>query len=132
MEMDKPYEASPDAETVFDDMYWSISRLAQDGEVYLPDERVSREQALKVGTIFGAYYVLKEDVLGSLEPGKFADYLVLDRDYLTIPEEDIQNIRILMTSVGDKVVHLVPSLARELGMETQGAAVELGGPQANY
>ena len=132
MEMDKPYEASPDAETVFDDMYWSITRRAQDGEVYLPDERVSREQALKVGTVFGAYYVLKEDVLGSLEPGKFADYLVLDRDYLTIPEDDIQNIRILMTSVGDKVVHLVPSLARELGMEPRGAAVELGGPQANY
>jgi predicted amidohydrolase YtcJ len=132
MEMDKPYEASPAAETVFDDMYWSISRKAQDGKIYMPDERVTREQALKVGTIFGAYYVLKEDVLGSLEPGKFADYLVLDRDYLTIPEEDIQNIRILMTSVGDKIVHLVPSLGRELGMDPLGAAVELGGPQAQY
>jgi len=132
MEMDKPYEASPAGENVFTDMYWSITRKAQDGKVYLPDERVSREQALKVGTIFGAYYVLKEDVLGSLEPGKFADYLVLDKDYLTIPEDQIPTIRILMTSVGDKIVHLVPSLGQELGMAPRGAAVELGGPQARY
>ena len=93
---------------------------------------ISREIALKTGTIWGSYYVLKEDVLGSLEPGKFADFLVLDRDYLTIPEEQIEEIRILMTAVGGKIVHLVPSLAKELGMQPTGAQVELGGPAAKY
>ena len=56
----------------------------------------------------------------------------LDRDYLTVPEQEIEDIRILMTMVGGRVVHLVPSLARELGMSPKGAEVELGGPAAAY
>ena len=130
IEMDKPYENS-DA-TVFDALSWSITRQAIDGKVYAQNQRIGRQVALKTGTIWGAYYVLKEDVLGSLEPGKFADFLVLDRDYLTIPEDEIEDIRILMTMVGGRLVHLVPSLAKELGMQPTGAQVELGGPAANY
>jgi len=87
---------------------------------------------LKTATIWPANYVLKEKALGSLEAGKFADLLVLDKDYLTVPEEQIPNIRIFMTLVGGKIEHLVPSLARELGMQPRGAAVELGGAPASY
>ncbi len=130
IELDKPYEVS-DA-TVFDDLSWAVSRKGQDGKVYAQHQGISREVALKSGTIWGAYYVLKEDLLGSLEKGKFADFLVLDRDYLTIPEDQIDDIRILMTMVGGKVVHLVPSLARELRMQPKGAQVELGGPASKY
>ena len=129
-ELDKPYEVT-DA-TVFDDIYWMMSRKGQDGKVYAQHQGVSREVALKIGTTWGSYYVLKEDVLGSLEKGKFADFLVLDRDYLTTPEDQIEDIRILMTMVGGKVVHLVPSLARELRMQPAGAQVELGGPASKY
>lgn len=132
IEMDKPYEASEKGENAFTYLYWSISRKAQDGKVYLPNERITREEALKTATIWGAYYVLKENQLGSLQPGRFADFIVLDKDYLTIPEEQIPSIRVMMTALGGKVVHLVPSLARELGMTPRGAAVELGGPQAQY
>ena len=130
IELDKPYELVE--ANVFTDLYWAITRIAYDGKVYAPNQRITREQALKVGTIWPAHYVLKEDVLGSLERGKFADLVVLDRDYLTIPEEEIPDIRILMTMLGGKVEHLVPSLAQELGMQPKGAAVELGGPAANY
>lgn len=129
MELDKPY--LNDA-TVFTALSWSVTREAMDGKVYAPHQKISREIALKTGTIWGAYYVLKEDVLGSLEPGKLADFLVLDKDYLTVPEEDIDKLRILMAAVGGKVEHLVPSLAKELGMEPRGAQVELGGPAAGY
>ena len=130
IEIDKPYELT-DA-NAFTDLYWAISRKAHDGKVYAPNQRITRELALKTATIWPAYYVLKEDLLGSLERGKFADFLVLDRDYLTIDEEQIPEIRILMTLVGGEVEHLVPSLARELGMQPKGAAVELGGAPSRY
>ena len=87
---------------------------------------------LKAATLFGAYYAMREDQLGSLEPGKFADLIVLDRDYLTIPVDDIQHIRVLMTMVAGKVVHLVPSLASEWRMQPTGAQVQLGGPAAQW
>ena len=129
-ELDKPYFNTN--ANVFTALSWSISRKAMDGKVYAADQKISREVALKTGTIWPAYYVLKEDVLGSLERGKFADFLVLDRDYLTVPEEEIGSIRVLMTMVGGKIEHLAPSLAKGLSLEARGAQVELGGPAANY
>ena len=130
IEIDKPIELTD--QNAFIDLLWTIQRKGQDGKVYAPNQKISREVALKTATIWGAYYVLKENVLGSLEPGKLADFLVLDRDYLTIPEDQIDKIRILMTVVGDKVVHLTPSLAKELGMQAKGAAVELGGVEGKW
>ncbi len=109
-----------------------ITRKGWDGKVYGADQAVDRQTALKIATIWGAYYVLRENVLGSLEPGKWADFAVLDRDYLTIPAEDIANIRVLMTVVGGKVIHLAPSLAREIGMQPAGAQVALGGPASRW
>ena len=94
--------------------------------MYAPDQAVGRGLALKSATVFGAYYMMKEKELGSLEPGKLADFIVLDRDYTTIPERDIENIRVLMTVVGGKIVHLVPSMAGELGLEPIGAQHETG------
>ena len=55
-----------------------------------------------------------------------ADLLVLDRDYLTIPSEEIENLRVLMTVVGGKIEHLVPPLSAELGLAPQGAQYETG------
>jgi predicted amidohydrolase YtcJ len=129
-EVDKPIELTDT--NLFLQLYWVITRKAEDGKVYSPKEKISREIALKVATTWASHYVLKEDVMGSLERGKFADYLVLDRDYLTIPEEEIPDVRVLMAVVGNKVTHLVPSLADELGMEPAGAAVLLGGAEASY
>ena len=64
--------------------------------------------------------------------GKFADFIVLDKDYMTIPEDQIKDIRVLMAVLGGRTVHLVPSLAREIGMQPAGAQVELGGPGSRY
>jgi predicted amidohydrolase YtcJ len=113
-------------------MYTGITRKDQDGKVWGPSQAVSRELMLKSATIWGAYYALRENNFGSLEPGKWADLTVLDKDYLTIPIVDLQKLRVLMTMVGGKVVHLVPSLAKEIGMQPTGAQVELGGPPAQW
>lgn len=130
IEIDKPYELT-DA-NAFTDLYWAISRQAADGKVYAPNQKITREQALKTATIWPAHYMLKEKVIGSLERGKFADLIVLDKDYLTVPEADIPKLRILMTLVGGKIEHLAPSLGRELSLAPRGAAVELGGAAASF
>jgi predicted amidohydrolase YtcJ len=75
---------------------------------------------LKALTTWGAHYVLREDRLGSLEPGKIADFVVLDQDILTIPEDDIPGIKVLMTVLGGETVHLLPNLANEVDMPLAG------------
>ena len=50
-----------------------------------------------------------------------ADFIVLDRDFMTIPEDDIPNTQVLMTSVGGKVVHLTEAMGKEIGMPAVGA-----------
>ena len=92
----------------------------RDRQVYGPGERTDRVIQLKALTVWAGYYMLREDRLGTLEPGKFADFIVLDRDFFTIPEEEIPRINVLMTAVGGKTVHLDSSLAGELGMQPVG------------
>ena len=90
-------------------------------EVYGAAERTDRIIQLKSVTTWAGYYVLREKELGSLEPGKFADLIVLDRDFLTIPDTEISKTRVLMTLVGGKIVHLRSELAKEIGMPAVGA-----------
>jgi len=118
--------------TFFTVLQTGVTRKDQNGQIFAPQQAVSREVMLKSATLSGAYYGLREDRLGSLEPGKLADLIILDRDYLTIPEDDISKIRVLMTMLGGKVVHLVPSLAREIGMQPTGSQITLGGPAAQW
>jgi predicted amidohydrolase YtcJ len=110
--------------------FWSLSlfitRAGWDGEAYAPEQAVNRRLALKMATTWGAYYLKKEDVIGSLEVGKYADFAVLDRDYLTIPQRDIKDIKVLMTVMDGEPRHLTRDLAREIGESPVGAQVELG------
>jgi len=89
-------------------------------KVYGPGEKTDRITQLKALTTWGGYYLLRDKLVGMLEPGAYADFIVLDRDYLTIPEADIPKIQVLMTVVGGKPVHLVADLAREIGMQPVG------------
>jgi predicted amidohydrolase YtcJ len=88
--------------------------------VYGAGERTDRIAQLKALTTWGGYYLLREKRLGMLVPGAYADFLVLDRDVLTIPEADIPNVAVLMTVVGGKTIHLGAALARETGMQPTG------------
>ncbi|OFV94692.1 MAG: hypothetical protein A3F68_11365 [Acidobacteria bacterium RIFCSPLOWO2_12_FULL_54_10] len=126
MEIDRPLATSN--WNVFDVMIRAVTRESWDGKRYGVNQALNRVEALKTGTIWGAYYTLKEKDMGSLEPGKFADFIVIDKDYLTIPEDQLDDVNVLMTVVGGKTVHLVPSLARDLGMQPAGPQVELGSP----
>jgi hypothetical protein len=68
-------------------------------------QTIGREQALIAHTRSNAHFVFQEDNLGSLAPGRYADLLVLDRDYLTVPAGQIKDIRPLMTMIGGKIVY---------------------------
>ena len=74
------------------------------GGTVVNNQTVSREDALIAHTRSNAYFVFEEDNLGSIAPGKYADLLVLDRDYLTVPADQIKDIQPLMTMVGGKIV----------------------------
>src|SRR3970040_2223354 len=82
---------------------WAVSGLDLAGRRVL-DATLTREEALIAHTRSNAYLFFQEDVLGSLEAGKLADLVVIDRDYLTVPAAEIKDIRPTLTMVGGRVV----------------------------
>jgi predicted amidohydrolase YtcJ len=74
-------------------------------EHLLPSEAVDRVTALKMTTTWASYYILAEDTLGTLEPGKYADFAVLEKDYFTVPVEEIPEMKVIMTGLGGEVVY---------------------------
>jgi predicted amidohydrolase YtcJ len=86
-------------------MATAVTRKAKNyGGRLHPEEALTREQALQLYTINNARVLGREDQLGSLEPGKLADLVVIDRDLLTCPEEKIAGTQVLRTYVGGKLV----------------------------
>lgn len=75
---------------------------------WFPEEAMTREQALYAATMAGAYAMRAEDVLGSIEIGKLADFVVIPVDYMSIPAEDIWKITPDMTVIGGEVVYTRP------------------------
>jgi len=86
-------------------MYVAVSRKNQTGKVYAARQKLSRLDALRGMTVWAAHCGFDEKKSGSLEPGKHADLVVIDRDYLTCPEEEIRQIKVLRTVVGGKTVY---------------------------
>ncbi|WP_299349864.1 amidohydrolase family protein [uncultured Shimia sp.] len=75
-------------------MWIAVNRFGQAGEVLAPEERVSSEQALRMVTIDAAHVLGMDDRIGSIEPGKFADFTVLEENPLTVSPERIRDIGI--------------------------------------
>ena len=85
-------------------LWWAVTGQSLGGSRLLA-ETLSREEALIAHTRSNAYLMFRESHLGSIRPGLLADLLVLDRDYLTVPADEIRDIRPLATIVGGQVVH---------------------------
>lgn len=86
-------------------LWTSVTRKTTEGTAVYPEERVSREEALRMYTIWGAHRQFGEKVKGSIEVGKLADMVILDRDYLKCPEDDIAKIEPVLTVLDGKVVY---------------------------
>jgi len=97
-----------------------VTRKDSNGIVWGSKEAVDKETALKMFTRWAAEYVMREKALGSLEPGKWADFMIIDKDYVAIPDEDLSTINVLMTVVGGKPVYTEPGFAKAEGWEIVG------------
>ena len=86
-------------------MWTEVTRLTVRGEVMHPEQRITRAEALKTYTIWPAYLQFAEKERGSIEVGKLADLVVIDRDLLTCPEEQIKDIQPMMTILNGRVVY---------------------------
>ena len=87
----------------FQNLYWAVTGKMVGGTV-VNTHPVTREEALIAHTRSNAYLFFRENDLGSIQSGRFADLVVLDRDYLTVPADEIKDINPVMTMVGGKVV----------------------------
>src|SRR5258706_5914783 len=87
-----------------------ISRSARwyDAQLH-PEEAISREQAIRFYTINNAYLLFRESETGSLEKGKRADLIILDRDLLTCPENEISQAQVLQTYLDGQLIYESPS-----------------------
>jgi predicted amidohydrolase YtcJ len=85
--------------------YASVTRKLANGTAFFPDQKMTREQALRSYTIQAAYAAFEEDIKGTLTPGKLADVVVLSQDILTVPDDKILDTRVNYTIVGGKVVY---------------------------
>ena len=72
---------------------------------YEPTQKMTREEALKSYTLWAAYGAFMEDQTGSIEEEKLADFTILDKDIMSIPEEEILNTRVVMTIIDGEVVY---------------------------
>jgi predicted amidohydrolase YtcJ len=85
----------------------AVTRRTIDGKRpggWVPEQKISVEEALRAYTVTAAYAAFEEKEKGSLEPGKLADFVILSRDLLSVPPEEIENIQVDATIVAGRAV----------------------------
>ncbi len=92
----------------FENMYYGVSRCTIDEEPqggWHPWESLTRYEVLRSYTLDAAYARFEEDTLGSLQAGKYADFVVIDRDYMNCAVKEIKDITALMTVIGGEIAY---------------------------
>jgi predicted amidohydrolase YtcJ len=100
-----------------------VTRRDGKGKVWGAHNKVDKMTALRIATQNGANYIVKSNELGSLEAGKLADLVVLDKDYATIPDEQIGDIRPVLTMMGGKIWFLRTDFSKEYNLTPSGATI---------
>ncbi|MBK6824105.1 MAG: amidohydrolase family protein [Saprospiraceae bacterium] len=89
----------------FECMYAAITRKRLDnGMEFFPEEKMTRSEALKSYTLWNAYASFEESIKGSLEPGKKADFIVLDRNLLVCPDQEVPLTKVLSVYINGKKI----------------------------
>ena len=97
--------------TSFYDMQMFVTRRDPQGNVWGLRNAIDRETVLRMMTRWGAEYVLKEDKIGNLEPGKYADLIVLNRNPLdpNLPDDRLSEVKVLLTMVEGEILYRAPA-----------------------
>jgi len=86
-------------------IYFATTGVNSYGAKVNGDQQITREEALRLFTRGNSWFLRMEDRIGTIEPGKLADLVVLNKDYFTVPEVEIKQIRSVMTVVNGRIVH---------------------------
>jgi predicted amidohydrolase YtcJ len=101
-----------------------ITRKNEQGQLVAPEEAIDRNIVMKMATSWSSEYVLKEDKIGTLEVGKWADFVVLSKDYFTVPVEEIPHLFPVLTAVGGKIRFVREDHAQKLGLKPTGVQLK--------
>jgi hypothetical protein len=85
-------------------IWWMVTRNTVTAGILGPEQKITRQEAIKLYTIGSAHFTFEEKIKGSIEPGKLADLVILDRDILSCPEDEIKDMKPVKTMVGGKFV----------------------------
>jgi hypothetical protein len=86
-------------------MYFATTGVNSFGARVNGDQQLTRQEALRLFTRGNSWFLRLEDKIGSIEPGKLADLAVLNKDYFSVPDSEIKQIRSLLTVVDGRIVH---------------------------
>jgi predicted amidohydrolase YtcJ len=86
-------------------MYYATTGLNARQTLINGGQQIKRDEVLKLYTANNGWFLREENDLGSIEPGKLADLVVLSHDYFTVPDEDLKKIRSVLTVVGGRVAY---------------------------
>lgn len=90
--------------------YSSVTRMTNEGTAFYPEQRMTREEALRSYTLDNAYAAFEEEVKGSITPGKLADIVVLSRDIMTVPAAEIPDVEVDVTILGGQIRYARPGI----------------------
>jgi len=86
-------------------IYYAVTGLNSFGDQVNPGQHLTREEAIRLFTRHNPWFLRMEDKIGTIETGKLADLVVLDRDYFSVPDAEIKKVRSVLTIVDGKIVH---------------------------
>ena len=86
-------------------IYFAVTGVNSFGDKVNGDQQITRQEALRLFTKGNSWFLRMEDKIGTIETGRLADLVVLDRDYFAVPEADIRKIRSVLTVVDGRIVH---------------------------
>lgn len=96
--------SQPEGINPFWGIWCAVKQESFDGSILDPEQRISVQEAIRCYTIYAARAGFEEEIKGSIEPGKLADLIVLSEDPLTVPVDEIKQIKILLTIIDGKIV----------------------------